>query len=213
MRQLRLYAAPLMVLFMASLPARCQEPPAVNPFATRDKTRPDAVPGYVELSDGTILPGQIYLTRDARLKIFDGEQQRNRDVPLQAAKRIECKVEREWMEKEWRFKENANDEKVFTGRSYPAREYVHRITLQGDRTIEGTLSGIVYVQAEGSNDREAKRFLLHERDKGPPGSELKSLSYVRVIELGNKALEEGKRRAQAAEDARKKNEQKEKTKR
>ena len=46
-----------------------QEPPALNPFGTnaeRQQQRDDAVPGYLELSDGTIHPGLLSLTRDAR---------------------------------------------------------------------------------------------------------------------------------------------------
>ena len=40
-----------------------------------------------------------------------------------------------------------------------------------------------------------RRFLLHKRDKGEPGTDLKSLVYVRSIQLGDKALEEAKSRA------------------
>ena len=80
--------------------------------------------------------------------------------------------------------------KLFTGRTYPAREYSHKITLQNNQTIRGSLAGIVYVQADPA--REPQRFLLHKRDKGEPGTDLKSLVYVRSIQLGEKALEEGK---------------------
>jgi hypothetical protein len=180
------------------LPARSQEPPALNPFGSKAERQgpgrgADAVPGYLELSDGTIRPGQLSLTRDARLKIFDEERKRHREVPLRAIKRIDCTVSGEWVEREWRFKENASDEKSFTGRTYPAREYTHRITFQNGQTIQGTLSGIVYVQA--SPDDKPERYLLHKRDKGEPGTDLKSLRYVRSVRLGAEALEEGRRRA------------------
>ena len=169
------------------------EPPAINPFGPRTQTREDAVPGYLELSDGSVHPGRLYLTRDARLKIFDNKEKRFREVPLRAVQRIDCTVQREWVEKEWRFKENASDEKYYTGRTYPAREYLHTITLSDGRTIRGPLSGIVYVQDEAGG--EAERCLLHKRDKGEPGSDLKELVYVRSIRVGEKALEEGKRKA------------------
>jgi hypothetical protein len=182
------------------------EPPAINPFGSAaeraDPQRDDAVPGFLETSDGKIHPGQITLTRDARLKIFDAQQKKHREVPLKAIKRIDCSVVKEWMEDEWRFKENASDEKYFTGRTYPAREYTHKITLQNGRKIEGNLSGIVYVRAESAAPHPTgvgppTRFLLHQRDKGEPGTGLKSLVYVRTIQLGPKALEEGKRKAAA----------------
>jgi hypothetical protein len=176
-----------------------QEPPALNPFGTRAEReqdrRDDPVPGYLETSEGKIHPGQLSLTRDARLKIYDEERKRHREIPPKAIDRIDCTVQKEWVEKEWRFKENASDQKYFTGRTYPAREYSHKITLQNRQTVQGTLSGIVYVQADKAEQTE--RFLLHKRDKGEPGSDLKSLVYVRSIRLGAKALEEGKRRATA----------------
>jgi hypothetical protein len=176
-----------------------QEPPALNPFGSRaerdrDQGRRDAaMPGYLETSDGKVYPGRISLTRDARLKIYDEERKRHREIPLEAIEGIDCTVRKEWDEKEWRFRENASDAKTFTGRTYPAREYAHTITLRSRQTIHGTLSAIVYVQADGSDHPE--RFLLHQRDKGAPGTELSSLVYVRSIRLGAKALEEGRRKA------------------
>jgi hypothetical protein len=163
-----------------------EEPPAINPFGPRPQQREDALPGSLELSDGTVHPGRLFLTRDHRLKIYDETQQRHREVPLEAIQRIACTVQKEWLEKEWRFKENASDEKVYTGRSYPVREYLHTITLNDGRTIRGPLSGIVYVQGEGSE--EPARFLLHKRDKGEVGSTLKALLYVRSIQLGEKKM-------------------------
>ena len=140
----------------------------------------------VETSDGKVHPGQITLTRDTRLKIFDEQQKKHREIPLKAIKRIDCTVLKEWVEEEWRFKENASDEKYFTGRTYPSREYTHTITLQNGQKIEGTLSGIVYVRAPSAEDPD--RYLLHKRDKGQPGTDLKSLVYVRSIQLGDKAV-------------------------
>jgi hypothetical protein len=169
------------------------EPGAIDPFGPRSPSRADAVPGYVEMSNGTVHPGKLYLTRDHRLKIFDNAQKRFREIPLFVIRRIDCHVEKEWQEKEWRFKENASDEKIFTGRSYPVREYVHTITLSSGKNIRGPLSGIVYEQKSGQGKPE--RYLLHKRDKGRLGSKLKALLYVRAIRLGEKALQEGQRKA------------------
>jgi hypothetical protein len=186
----------LIILFQFYVPsAGSQEPPALNPFGSKqerqDQSRDESVPGYLEISDGTIKPGRLSLTRDTRLKIFDEARKLHREVPLQAIKRIDCTVLKEWVEKEWRFKENANDEKYFTGRTYLVREYTHKITLQNGQTIQGSLSAIVYLQAESAEHRD--RFLLHKRDKGEQGTDLKSMVYVRSIRLGANAFEEGKR--------------------
>ncbi len=161
------------------------------------------MPGYIELSDGSIHPGQIYLTRDKRLKISDEQLQRQREIPLSAVKQIDCSIKKEWMEKEWKFKETTTDEKMYTGRTYPAREYEHTITLKDGRKITGGLSAIVYVKPQADNraksaqsgsETKAEQFILNKRDKGEIGEELSSLVYVKSIKLGKEAFEEGKQK-------------------
>jgi hypothetical protein len=165
--------------------ALADEPPAVNPFGPKDAAQQQAVAGCIELSDGTRREGMIRLTRDKRLVIYDEELKRQREVPLSAVKLIECRVEREWQEKEWRFKESASDEKVYTGRSYPVREYVHTLTLRDGRRISGPLSALVYLDPPAADGAQppAERFILHKRDKGAAGQDPKTWLYVRRIEL------------------------------
>jgi len=195
----------LLVVAVAATPvAGAGEPPALNPFAPVKRDRDDAIPGYVEMSDGQIFTGNIYMTRDKRLKLYDESMQRQREIPLRVVDQIECNVVKEWMEKEWRFKEMGNDEKYFTGREYPSREYTHTVTLKDGREITGPLGEIVYVRAfshspdaplsEGSR-QEARRLLLHKRDKGEVGEDLESVTFVKLIKLGSEALEEGRRKA------------------
>ena len=179
------------------------EPPAINPFGQRPTQREDAVPGCIELSDGSVHPGLIYLTRDKRLKIYDEQLQRQREIPLRVVTQIDCAVKKEWMEREWKYKETTSDEKMYTGRSYPAREYLHTITLRDGRTITGPLAEIVYVQPqddsskttrEGSAEPKVERFVLNKRNKGEAGQELQSLVYVKRIKLGKEAMEEGRKK-------------------
>ena len=215
---------PLGSLLLAGLaacfsgPSFAADPPAINPFGARttdrqaiknpfgpqSTVRDDAVPGYVELSDGKIHYGMVHLTRDQRLKINDEKIARQREVPLRVVTRIDCIVEKEWMEREWRFKELALDEKMYTGKQYPAREYLHEITLRDGRKIKGPLMALVYVQPDDGNagsktasrpKAKTKRFTLHKRDKGKPGKKLTDLVYVKSIKLGQGALEEGRQKA------------------
>jgi hypothetical protein len=184
-------------IVLSGIAPACGSPPTIRPFGPRKVARDDAIPGYAELSDSTIHLGKLYLTRDARLKVNDQAAGRQREIPLRVVRKIENRVEREWLEKEWRFKENASDEKVFTGRAYPVRESVHTITLRDGRKIVGPLSAIVYVAAEGS--ARPGRLILYKRQKGPVGTQLKSLIYVRQIVLGKEAVAEGRRLIQRAE--------------
>ena len=192
------------VLLLAERWAGAADPPVINPFGRTPTVREDALPGYVETSDGAVHTGQIYLTRDKRLKILDEELKREREVPLRVVRSIECKPKREWMEKEWKFKAAASAEKMFTGRTYPAREYLHTITLRDGRTITGPLSALVYVQPRTYRPTEsgvyrrpveAQRHILHKDAKGKIGEKLESLVYVKLIRLGEEALIEGRQKA------------------
>ena len=191
-------AAGLLALAMNTGPRlTAQEPPAIQPFGQGQSVRDDALAGYAELSDDTILPGHIHLTRDARVKIADRTLERQREIPLSRIKEIECEVEKEWREKEWRFRENASDLKVFTGKSYPARIYVHTLILTDGRKIRGDLSTVLYVQRPG---HEKTKLVLHKRDKGPVGADLDSLVYVRRIRLSLEAFEEGQTRLRKTQE-------------
>jgi hypothetical protein len=176
----RVLAAVACLVFCTSVLSAAQ-PPALNPFRRPEAARPEGVSGRVLLSDDRQLTGQVYLTRGARLKIYDAQTERQREVPLSEIQRIQAVVAGEWLEKEWRFRENANNEKVYTGRSYPVREYRHVLTLAGGQKLEGTLSAVLYVQAEGA--ASPTKLLLHKRHKGDPGNSLEALVYVREVVL------------------------------
>ncbi|MCE5302707.1 MAG: hypothetical protein LLF97_06300 [Planctomycetaceae bacterium] len=158
------------------------DPPTINPFGPPAATRDDALPGRIQLSDGTTFRGRIYLTRDHGLKIYDESSQRQREVPLRSVRQIDCRVKQERMEREWRFKETASDQKLYTGRSYPQREYVHTITLTDGRTLTGPMSAVVYLDPN-AGPKNTKTFLLHQRDKGAVGKDLSSLVYVKTIKI------------------------------
>jgi hypothetical protein len=186
------------------------DPPTIDPFGPKPAVRDDAIPGYVELSNGTIRPGQIYLTRDKRLKILDQQLNRQREIPLRAVAQIECRVKRQWTQNEWKFKESANDEKIYTGRRYRVQEYIHTITLHDGRTVTGPLSALVYVQSDEdtvasstatSEPAKPERYVLHKRQKGKMGRDPRPLVYVERIKLGEEALREGRKKAAARHSA------------
>jgi hypothetical protein len=174
---------------------------AASPFAGAGEAsrRKDAVPGYVELSSGLKIPGKIYTTRAKRLKIYNLKRERYEYVPVPALTSMEVAVEWERMDKEWRFKEAGNPEKVYTGREYPVRSLAWTLTLRNGHQIHGHVLGQpLYVEHNG----KAEPFILHQRDKGPVGRRLADLVYIRRVEFGpeayNLAVEELKAKAEAA---------------
>jgi len=160
-----------------------------NPFAAGEQAvyRKDAVPGCVELSDGTKRAGSIYTTRAKRLKIFNLKRKIYEFVPVPACKRIEDVVEWERLERQWRFKEAGNLEKVYTGRAYPVRMHAWRLTLRNDHEIVGHILG---QPLYAFHDGKAERFILHKRHKGPLGAQLEDLVHIRRVVLGPQAYNE-----------------------
>ncbi len=199
------YALTGLLLACGTRIAAAEEPPALNPFGQVKTARDDAIPGYIEMSDGRILVGNVYMTRDKRVRIYDEKMERQRELPLRVITQIQAKMDKEWMEKEWRFQELALDQKLYTGRSYPCRHYTHTVTLKDGKTIIGELAEVFFVQpivfkadeplANRPDDSEPVRVVLHKRDKGDFGAELKSMKYVKLIKLGKEALEEGRKKA------------------
>ena len=189
------------LLVFCQVDGAAADPPASNSFAKNAAAtgeRDEAVPGYLELSDGTIRYGRLYLTRDKRLTVRDARAEpgeRQREFPLQVVRLIECTVKKEWIEKQWRVKPDAPNQRLYTGKSFPSRVYEHTITLRDGHKIQGDLSGIVYVVPEQGADPE--RYLLHKSQKGDLGQSLKQLVYVKTVKLGDEAFKEGKRKAAA----------------
>lgn len=208
---------PIVVLLLFSaVVAVAQEPPALkNPLSRRESSaREDTMPGYIEMANGEIFPGLLYITRDKRLEIYDVELKRQRTIPIEKIAKVETNVEKEWMEKEWRFKELASDEKMFTGREYPCRMFTYTLTFDDGRELEGPMSGILFVQKlEKDEDasvghvpeRDAERFYFHKRDaeKINVGKKLADINYVKSVKIGDDALAEGLKKAAALGDTKK----------
>ncbi len=201
----------LLLIFLAVSRVVAAEPPALsNPLGRGRETdvREDTMPGYVEMSNGKVYAGLLYITRDKRLEIYDVEIKRQRTIPIHKIATIQCNVEREWMEKEWRFKELASDEKMYTGREYPCRTFSYTLTFDDDRQLEGPMSGLIFVQPLREDEdpavghipeRDAERLYFHKRqaDKENVGKKLNEIHYTKTVKIGEDALKEGLKKAAA----------------
>ncbi len=204
MRRVRLSTAiPLLVAAVAVVAggrrAAAQEPQPIHPFGPRRSVPTEARPGVVRLSDGNALYGQLYLTPGKRWRFYDEKLKRYIELPLRVIERVEVTVAREWLEKEWRFREAASNEKVYTGRKYPARVLHYKITLINGRQLEGRGSTVLYAKVPGA--RRARKLILRERQKGKPGQTLKQLVYVREIDFRAEAVERFRQQQQQRQRA------------
>ncbi len=171
----------------ASQPA--SRPSSANPFGKSDRfSRSDALPGVVVLSDGKILAGGIFTTRDKNWEVWVASQKRWRHIPPIMVLSIRAVVVEEGMEKEWRWKEMGRNERVYTGRAQPVRRLAWRFHLIDDSYVTGEVKGQpLWIETDGKRQGP---FVLHERTKGKFGQTLKDLVYLKYIVISRRAMEE-----------------------
>jgi hypothetical protein len=154
--------------------------PATNPSSPLQLAVADgARQGTMILSSGEKITGGFAHTLRKPLRIWVEADKEFKDVPFASVQSIDAKVMWERLEAEWNFKESGSDVKVYSGKSYPAREMQYQITLKNGKTITGGVVEPLYlITPEGS-----VTYALHKRDKGELGQSLDQLVYVKHAEF------------------------------
>ena len=141
---------------------------------------PDAREGVIKPSKGEKIEGRIFMTRGKLLRVWDPVQQCYRDFTLKKLSRLTINVKQQRIEREWRFKEEGNAEKVYTGRIYPRLDFTMTLTLSDGKRLDCTIprGQPIYVQpAEGKK----KRFIIQPYLKGEPGQTPGDLVYLKEV--------------------------------
>ncbi len=161
---------------------------AVNPFTPKSGfDREDAIPGVMELSDGRQIAGGVYGTREKPYAVWVEKEKRWRRIPLISVLSITAVVIGERMELEWRWKEMGAPERVYTGRKYPWRRFLWKFHLIDGSYIQGAIKGQpIWVETPG---KTIGPWLLPERSKGPIGTTLKDLVFVKQVIISRKMME------------------------
>jgi hypothetical protein len=89
------------------------------------------------------------------------------------------------MEKQWFFKEDGRDEKVYTGEVYPVRYFNARVTFGDGRKLEGHIISATALLKVG--DAAPERLILTRQMEGQVGEKLDALVYVKRIALKGEA--------------------------
>jgi len=165
-------------------------PATPRPAAAEPATRPSVFkppaddgetrPGTVTLSDGTVVSGKIATTAERPIRIWVAQEKQYEDVALSQVASAEAQVTWERDEPEWNFKDSGSDIKVYSGKTYPARETTYKVTLTDGTVLTGGVVAPLYVTAD---DGKSRTLVLHKRDKGPVGQTLAKLVYVKRVEL------------------------------
>lgn len=138
-------------------------------------------PGELVMSDGTTIKGKIATTPEKPIRVWVEKEKDYEDLPIDQIASAEATVVWERDEKEWNFKESGSDIKVYSGKTYPARQTQYKFTLTDGTVIEGDVAAPLYVTTD---DGKTATYVLYKRDKGKIGQRLKDLPYVKSVTFG-----------------------------
>jgi len=176
----------MVVLLLLMWAPAAEEPKPVSPFAPNVQAPPraDARPGVATMSDGKIANGLVMFTRGRKLEVYEDAKQKWHAFALEDISRLDNELQKETKEREWRFKEGGNDEKVYTGRVFVDHKYRLHVTLADGKTkIVGHVRGTVfYVQPEGG---KPQRFFLRHDYRSSFGGDASELVYLKTLVLTN----------------------------
>ena len=166
-------------------PKKQEEPAAKDEKPVQEKAtrqlRQGEAHGTVIYSDGSSITGIIHATGFKPIKIYDGREKKFKHLPLEHIANLKVVITKQEMVREWRFKEESKDEKVYSGKKFPRKDYEVHIALRGGQEHHGTCNGIFYIE---SGD-EKKRFWLKHYDRGKTDQSLDDLVHVKEIKFAN----------------------------
>ena len=138
--------------------------------------------GYLVMSTDLRIDGLVWTTATKPIRIFDRKKSGFRDVKWKKVQRIQQSPDKDWLEREWRWKEGGNDVKVYTDRYYRAAKFRTIITLKTGEKIVGDAVAPIFAATK----KKLYRLELHKRFKSAKPAtkkELKPLLYIRELML------------------------------
>ncbi len=183
-----LAAAVFLVAIRAGGVRACEDEPPPPPVKRESPKAEHQRWGTVVLSDKTRIDGLISTTAGKPVRILDRKKNVYRDIKWKKIERLAQVPDEQWTEREWRWLEGGNDEKVYTGRAYAAAKYHTIITLKSGERIVGDVVAPIYVKA----GKTLHRLELSKRAKSPKPvaeDELKPLVYIKQLVLTDKEPE------------------------
>ncbi len=160
-------------------PAGNEEKPAKEEAARQ--LRQGEAHGTVVFSDGSSIAGIVHATGFKPIKVYDSREKKFKHLPLEHIANLKVVITKQEMVREWRFKEESKDEKLYTGKTFPRKDYELHVTLRSGQEVHGTCNGILYVE---SGD-EKTRFWLKHYDRGKIDETLDDIVHVKEIKFAN----------------------------
>ena len=159
--------------------------PGMNPFGPRKQKAPrGAVQGVACMSDGKKYVGMLHLTPGRRLRLFDAKNDEYVDYSLKQLKELKVNVTKSWIEKEWRFKEMGNDQKVYTGKSYARKNFNVTLTFLSGRVTTLEIARGMPIYCRPKDGKKRKQLLLQPYKNGEQGSTLADVVHIDRLVMG-----------------------------
>ena len=135
--------------------------------------------GVVQLSNGRILRGRIWTTPDRPFRVWLAGIKQYRDIPMSLVQTIQVQVRSARMIRQWRWRQEGSDIKLYSGKTKPRFRYAYQFTLIRGQPITGTLEAPLFVQVG------ARRYnlILYKHLEGHWGQKLAAVVYVRQVWL------------------------------
>jgi hypothetical protein len=156
--------------------------PATEPTALDSDITPpsDARTGTITLSDDTPFNGPIWTTPHKPFRIWVDADKTYHDLDLASVQQIDVVVDSARDEPEWRWLKEGSDQKVYSGKTYPALILRYRFTLSDRSTVTGAVTAPIYCVSEG----KLRTLPLYKTYNGPIGKTLNDVAYIKQITLG-----------------------------
>ncbi len=148
----------------------------------RRGARAHGVDGVIHLSNGTAIGGKVSSTRGKRLELYDTTRKKWIRTDVRQIRTLAFAVEKETIEREWRWKMSGRDDKVYTGKTYVDRRYQATLTLKrAGKTYTGHVLGTVIYVTNAKGKRQ--RHFLRKDHRGKVGQKPGEIVYVRLVDL------------------------------
>lgn len=157
--------------------------PSPRSAAGGDAGENGRAPGRITLSDGTVYEGAIRTTDGKPFRVVEGG--RRLDLAIPEIHRITVHVTMEEEYRIWRWVEDGSREKVYTGESYPRREYEVEVLLKTGQVHRGKTTAVLYCYVEGK--KKPAKAILRKEERGEIGEKLTDLVYVESVEFEGEA--------------------------
>ena len=152
--------------------------PHLHPFAKKAVGASAVRTGWMKLSTGQILRGNIWTTRQTPFRVWLKGIKQYRDIDIRLVREITGKIRYARQIHQYKFQQMGSNIKLYTGRTRPRIGYQFTFHLINGKIIIGTVIAPIYLRTP-----EGKQYfyLLKKRIEGKLGQRAASIPYIKII--------------------------------